>query len=62
MTLFGKVHINRGWFLERRIATVFVLRGYAEKEGWPDMAKGRVLSRIPKWVPVAYLPGVHCKI
>ncbi len=31
------------------------MRGFAEEEGWPDMANGHVLSRAPKWVQSQFL-------
>jgi hypothetical protein len=29
-------------------ALLLIMQGYAEEERWPDMAKGHVLSRVPK--------------
>jgi hypothetical protein len=34
---------------------LYNMRGYAEEEGWPDMANGHVLSRAPKWVQSQFL-------
>jgi hypothetical protein len=31
-------------------ALLLIMRRYADKEEWPDMANGHVLSRAPKWV------------
>jgi hypothetical protein len=34
---------------------LYNVRGFAEEEGWPDMANGHVLSRAPKWVQTQFL-------
>jgi len=45
----------RSTFLYGRFHKVYCssavkVQGMAEEERWPDMAKGHVLSRVPKWV------------
>jgi hypothetical protein len=35
-------------------AELLFMRGYAEEEGWPDMANGHVLSRAPQWAQAQY--------
>ncbi len=37
---------------------LYNVRGFAEEEGWPDMANGHVLSRAPKWVQSQFLKKI----
>ncbi len=57
MTLFGKLRSTPRVGVRAPLPLVFcscakllVMQGYAVEEGWPDMTKGHVLSRVPKWV------------
>ncbi len=57
MTLIGKstqVHQKGGRSNATTIAVLLFMRGFAEEEGWLDMANGHVLSRAPQWVQSQY--------